>query len=217
MGSWECAHHEDGGFERVGGGCFFLKILKEGWEEQRKNSVLSQKEVGFFLLFTSSFSLSQCSARQLSFETTLCLPAVLPPELWLPCSAPASRSWEKAFGEGSEASRAFAGRDHPRRLCQPPAGSCVLPGAFGETAKIQMLQSHRAGKFPQELTTLLLFYPTRQACPGCLNQSLSATLHFPQYSRILDYNQQLKIYQSLYEYSAQTNFCINPLGKDINL
>lgn len=41
MGSWECAHHEDGGFERVGGGCFFLKILKEGWEEQRKNTVLS--------------------------------------------------------------------------------------------------------------------------------------------------------------------------------
>lgn len=108
-----------------------------------------------------------------------CLPAVLPPELWLPCSAPASRSWEEAFGEGSEASRAFAGRNHARRLCQPPAGSCALPGAFGETAKIQMLQRHRAGNLPQELTPLLLFYPARQACPGCLNQSLLETLHFP--------------------------------------
>lgn len=128
----------------------------------RKRLVFSFSSPHHFL--SRSAVLGSSPLRPLS-----CLPAVLPPELWLPCSAPASRSWEKAFGEGSEASRAFAGRDHPCRLCQPPAGSCVLPGAFGETAKIQMLQSHRAGKFPQELTTLLLFYPTRQACPGCLN------------------------------------------------
>lgn len=149
-----------------------------------------------------------------AFLRPLCLRAVLPPELWLPCSSPASRSWEEAFGEGSEASMGFAGRSHPRRLCQPPAGSCALPGAFSETAKIQMLQSW---KLPTGADPSVALLPNRQACPGCLSQSLLETLHFPQYSRNLDYNRQPKNYRSLYEYSAQTNFCINPLGKDINL
>lgn len=170
-GSWGCAHHEEEGFERVAEVYFFLKILKRGWGEQRKDTVPSKKEVGYFpcLHLIISFLAVQCSAALLLLQPSRPLPAALPPVLWLPCSAPASRSRGEAFGESSGASRAFAGRNHPRGLCQPPAGSCVLPGAFGETAKIQMLQSHRAGNFPQELTTLLLFYPTRQACPGCLN------------------------------------------------
>lgn len=41
VGSWECAHHEEGGFETVARVCFFLKVLKRGWGEQRKNTVFS--------------------------------------------------------------------------------------------------------------------------------------------------------------------------------
>jgi len=47
VGSWKRAHPDDGGFERVAGVCFFLKILKMGWGERRKNFA-RKKEVGVF-------------------------------------------------------------------------------------------------------------------------------------------------------------------------
>lgn len=81
VGTWEWAHPEDGGGERVAGVCSFLKILKMGWRERRKNTIFSEKErLGFFLPFLHLiiFFLSvQCSAALLLLQPSWDLP--LPP------------------------------------------------------------------------------------------------------------------------------------------
>lgn len=136
---------------------------------------LARKRLGIFLAFTSSFPFSQCNSQQpcgsAAFPGPLCVSLLF---CLRSCGFPARHqlpvAGKKPLGKAARPPGRLLAEIIPAGCASfQLAGSCVLPGAFGGSAKIQMLQSHWAGNFPQELTTLLLFYPARQACSGCLN------------------------------------------------
>lgn len=162
VGSWECAHHEEGGFETVARVCFFLKVLKRGWGEQRKNTVFSWKEAGFFpcLHLILFFLAVQCSAAllllqpfwDLSVSVLFCLRS---------CGFPARHQ------------HPVAGKKPLGKAARPPWGLLaeVTPAGCASlqlaavrsrehSVKLPKYRCCRAGNSPQELTPLLLFYPT---------------------------------------------------------